>query len=217
MKVGVDGVLLGAWADVSNARNILDVGTGTGLIALMLAQRSLAKITAIEIEEKAATEAKENVTASPWKNRVEIKHISFQEFVKESQDKFDLVVSNPPFFERAQKSQNTNRAIARHNDSLPFSHLIKLSAGILGENGRLAVIVPFDAIRILDGLAQKNHLFLQRITEIKPHPDKATNRVLLEWGKKEGVLKKDCLTIYNTDNSFNSGYINLTKDFYLKF
>ena len=217
MKVGIDGVLLGAWANVDGCSQILDVGTGTGLIALMLAQRSEAKITAIEIEKKAALEAAENVSVSPWNERIEVVHTSFQDFAKKCHEKFDLIVSNPPYFSNSFKAANSERTLARHNDTLPFSVLIKLASEMLSEHGRLALIVPGGAIQHLKDLAELNHLFLQHITAIKPKPGKSVNRALLEWGRKQTALKEDCLIIYNRDNSFTEEYIGLTKEFYLKF
>lgn len=217
MKVGIDGVLLGAWANTTNCSKILDVGTGTGLIALMLAQRSEAKITAIEIEENAAAEAGDNVRLSPWKDRIKVRHISFQDFAEKNTATFDLIVSNPPYFSNASKAATTERSLARHNDKLPFSALIELSTKMLSAMGRLSIIVPFDVMPAIADTAKKSNLFLQRITTVKPKAEKAANRVLLEWGKKETALNESCLVVYNEDNSFTPEYIDLTKDFYLKF
>lgn len=217
MKVGVDGVLLGAWADVKNARNILDVGTGTGLIALMLAQRSGAKITAVEIEEKAATEAEKNVTASQWNDRVEVINTSFQNFAAKTDITFDLIVSNPPFFTNGSKASYDERTLARHNDSLPFTDLMKQASNMLNENGSLALIVPPEGFNELQELAKSNNLFLEHKTEIKPKPLKKVNRLLLQWSKQETEAQTDNLIIYNDDGSFTVEYIRLTRNFYLKF
>ncbi|RIJ49813.1 tRNA1(Val) (adenine(37)-N6)-methyltransferase [Maribellus luteus] len=217
MKVGVDGVLLGAWVQLDSARQILDVGTGTGLIALMLAQRSGAQITAVEIEENAAGEALLNVSASGWKERVEVQNTSLQEFVKSACSPFDLIVSNPPFFSQATRAAYTERTIARHNDLLSFSELIACSAGLLAENGKIALILPIVALEEILYWATENSLWLCRKTEIFPKTGKKVNRVLLEFGKKETVLNEDCLTIYNSDGSFTEEYVALTRDFYLKF
>lgn len=217
MKVGVDGVLLGAWVQTNSAREILDVGTGTGLIALMLAQRSEAQITAVEIEENAADEASQNVGASRWKERVEVRKTSLQEFVKSASSSFDLIVSNPPFFSQATRAAYAERTIARHNDLLPFSELISCSAGLLAENGKIALVLPIEALEEIQYWARENNLWLCRKTEIFPKTGKKVNRVLLEFGKKETVLNEDCLTIYNSDGSFTEEYVALTRDFYLKF
>lgn len=217
MKVGIDGVLLGAWANVDDCRQILDVGTGTGLIALMLAQRSAAEITAIEIEGNAANEAKDNVTVSPWKNKVNVQHISFQDFAARNTTQFDLIVSNPPFFSNASKAATAERTLARHNDNLPFGELIGLSTKMLSVNGRLSMVLPSDVMPALMNIAAENKLFLQRRTTIKPDPAKAANRVLLEWGKKEMGVHESSFAIYQENQSFSGEYVALTKDFYLKF
>lgn len=217
MKVGVDGVLLGAWADVSNARNILDVGTGTALIALMMAQRSLAKITAVEIEKKAATEAKRNIAASPWQERVKVVNTSFQDFAVTADTTFDLIVSNPPFFTNAPKASGNERTLARHNDALPFTELIKCASDILNEDGGLAIIIPAEGFNDLLGIANSNGLFLKHKTEVKPKSPKKVNRLLLQWSKKKTETRVDSLTIFNEDGSFTNEYIRLTRDFYLKF
>lgn len=214
MKVGIDGVLLGAWTCVKNTKKILDVGTGTGLIALMLAQRSNANITAIDIEAQAAQEALYNKTASSWNDRINVENISFQSFVVKNQEKFDLVVSNPPFFSNAIKATGNERILARHNDSLPFPVLMSLSAEIINETGKISLIVPVNAFDELQQQAVKNNLYLLRKTEISPNENKAVNRLMLEWGKKESPLKPDKLIIYE-DGFFSEAYRALTKDFYL--
>lgn len=218
MKVGTDGVILGAWAVVGNYQKILDVGTGTGLIALMLAQRSNAEITAIEIEENAAAEANNNVSDSPWSNRIDVRNISFQEFVKVATSKYDLIVSNPPFFSNDFKTDCDKRNLARHNDSLPFSELVTCSVQLLNTSGRLAVILPVEEAKELEKLACESRLFLVRKTEVQPNPIKAVNRILMEFSKKETALVEDCLTVYNENGSgYSEAHINLTKDFYLRF
>ncbi len=218
MKVGTDGALLGAWANVSSIKNVLDVGAGTGLISLMIAQRTAAKVLGIEIEKNAANEANENVQNSPWKNRVVIKNISFQEFAAASKEKFDLIISNPPFFVNSYKNEITNLAIARHNYLLPFSELIKGSVKLLNENGRLAVVLPVIQAEEFIELAKSEGLNLNRLTKVKPKQKKDANRFLMEFTKKRTPLKKDYLIIYNeTGTDYTESYKQLTCDFYLKF
>lgn len=217
MKVGTDGVLLGSWASVANCKQILDVGTGTGVIALMMAQRSQAQITALEIENNAAIEATRNVANSEWESRIEVRHISFQEFAKTSMAKYDLIVSNPPFFSRSQKTGNNERNLARHNDSLLFSELISYSAELLTACGCLAIIVPVEAINEIETCAAAKKLYLARKTAIQPNISKLANRFLLEFSKKKSALKKDCLIIYDEVGVYSDSYKNLTKDFYLNF
>jgi len=217
MKVGVDSVLLGAWTDVSNAHKILDVGTGTGLIALMLTQRSQAKIIAVEIEENAAKEATKNVAESIWNDRIDVNHISFQQFLERNTEKFDLIVSNPPYFGNSHKAASYERTLARHNDNLTLKELIQGVTKILNPTGTLALIIPVMEIRGLQNLLFENRLFFRRWTEIKPKPSKPANRVLLQIGKTPTEQYSSALTIYNNDNSFTEAYKELTRDFYLKF
>ncbi|NOR76606.1 MAG: methyltransferase [Draconibacterium sp.] len=218
MKVGTDGALLGAWTNILGIKKVLDVGAGTGLISLMIAQRSSAKIIGIEIEKNAAEEANENIQRSRWKNRVAIENISFQEFEISTKEKFDLIISNPPFFSNSYKNENTNLAIARHNDLLPFSDLIKCSVNLLSENGKLAIILPVIQAKIFIELTKKEGLNLSRLTKVKPNAKKETNRFLMEFTQKETLLKTDYLTIYTERGTdYTESYKQLTRDFYLKF
>lgn len=218
MKVGTDGILIGSWVNVESCSRILDVGTGTGLIALMLAQRSNAKITAIEIETYAATEAEKNVANSNWARQIDVKNISYQDFVKSSEYQFDLIVSNPPFFQNNLKADTQERNLARHNDSLPFTDLVFYSAKSLSDSGRLAVILPMEPAQVLEQLAREHGLFLIRKTEVRPNAKKAVNRVLMEFGKIEAASVSDCLSVYALNGSeYSDEFIQLTKDFYLRF
>lgn len=218
MKVGTDGVLLGSWVNVSGAKSILDVGIGTGVIALMLAQRSEAQITGIEIEKKAAGEAAENAFHSPWNSRISIKNISFQQFTANTNQTFDLIVSNPPFFINNQKSKNTNLAIAKHNDLLPFSEMISGSLKLLKDKGRLALILPVEPAKMFTELAENNLLFLNRLTKIRPNYRKEVHRYLMEFSKMETKIEIYELAIHEDDGSdFTSNYKTLTKEFYLNF
>ena len=142
MKVGTDGVLLGAWASVNGVKSVLDVGTGTGVIAIMLAQRSTAQIMGIEIEKNAAEEADFNSQNSPFSKRISIKNLPFQELAETTQNTFDLIISNPPFFINNTKTPNPSRTIARHNDLLPLMDLVNGNVKLLEENGKLALILP---------------------------------------------------------------------------
>lgn len=217
MKVGIDGILLGAWADVGDCNTILDIGTGTGLIALMLAQRSQARITAIEIEKNAAEEAAENVAASPWKDRVEVVNVSLQNFAAETTSKFDLIVSNPPFFQNSLKADNESRSLARHTDSLSYETLVQSTSQLLSEKGRCAFIFPETASMEIEKLAQQNQLYIRRITRIAPNEKKPANRILMEMSKKETATVTDDLVIYNNDGSCSAKYKTLTRDYYLNF
>jgi len=218
MKVGTDGALLGAWVNVGNAKSVLDVGAGTGLITLMLAQRSSAKVLGIEIEKNAAEEANSNVQNSPWKERVSIKNMSFQDFAESNSNKFDLIVSNPPFFTNSYKNETTNRAIARHNDLLPFAELLIGTVSLLDNNGRLAVVLPNIPGNEFIELAKNEGLSLARLTKVKPHAKKEVNRFLMEFRKENSNPEINYLEIYLEDGTDYTGmYKDLTRDFYLKF
>jgi tRNA1Val (adenine37-N6)-methyltransferase len=216
MKVGIDSVLLGAWTETGTAANILDVGTGTGLLALMMAQRSDAFITAVEIDQPAANEAIANINNSPWKNRIELVNTSFQHFCDTSRAKFDLIISNPPYFSNSSKPGDPRRKDARHDDQLPFSDLIDGSLRILTETGTLSVILPVAEAEQFLNLARDKGLYLFRSTRIRHRPGKPPHRRLLQFSTTSRELEKSFLTIQN-QNDYTYGYKQLTKDFYLAF
>ena len=218
MKVGTDGVLLGAWVNVQHEKKILDVGTGTGLIALMTAQRTSAQIIGIEIEKNAAEEAAYNCASSKWKDRLSVQNISFQEFAEKNNEKFDLIISNPPFFINDQKPKQNNIAIAKHNDLLPLSDLISGCRKLISEDGRLAVILPVVSAKKIIEFAEEAGLFLIRLTEVFPTPQKESNRFLMEFSTKKQPLHKNTLTIFEElGGDFSKSYKELTKEFYLNF
>ena len=217
MKVNTDGVLLGAWVNLEDAKTVLDIGTGTGLISLMIAQRSEAIITGIEIEKNAADEAFLNVQNSTWSNRVSIQHCSFQDFAATSQNKFDVIVSNPPFFSKGVKNTNPNLSMARHNHLLPFEDIIDGSKKLLSEAGRLSLILPSDSVNQFVEKARWENLFLNRLTEVKPFPDKETNRCLMEFGKVQLVVQKTHMSVFDHSRTdYSVEFKTLAHDFYLK-
>lgn len=218
MRVGTDGVLLGTWANVSNAKNILDIGTGTGLIALMIAQRSDAQITGVEIEFNAAEEARENVQNSPWKEQITIINQDFQEYSNQTKKQFDVIVTNPPFFSNAIKNQHTQKSIARHNHSLPFTDLIKGVSKLLTSEGKFSLILPVNEAVYFTNLARNSGLFLSKLLEIKPSPRKEPNRHLMEFAKEKLDTSIETLSIHEEDGkSYTEAYKKLTTDFYLNF
>src|SRR5690554_1164673 len=219
MKVGTDGVLLGAWVNTENASSILDVGTGTGLIALMLAQRTNAFITGIDIEEKAAMEAVTNILASPWSQRIRIINISLQNFLQSINNKFDLIVSNPPFFSNSQKSKIENLAIAKHNDFLPFDDLIFCCSKLLNDNGRFALIIPCQSYNEIQMLSQKANLTIIRKTLVKPTPMKKGHRLLIQLAKTEFIpIEMDVIHIHDdTKQDFSQEFKTLISPFYLHY
>lgn len=217
MKIGIDGVLLGAWTNTSKVKTILDVGTGTGLLSIMMAQRSNALITAIEIEKNAADEAIKNVTDSPWKDRINVQHTSFQDFVGSNTKKFDLVVSNPPYFSNALKAKNEKRNLARHNDNLTYNELLIGANNLLSDAGIISIILPHSMLGNILMLAENINLHIQKITVIKSKPSREPHRVLIQLGKVKCDVQKSTFVIYEDNNSFTRSFRELTHQFYLKF
>ena len=218
MKVGTDGVLLGAWADVEKAEKIIDIGTGTGLIAIMLAQRSDAIINAVEIDENAADQALLNITNSIWAERINIYNVSIQEFANNTNEKYDLIVSNPPYFINSLKSSEKHRDIARHNDSLSHTDLINASLSMLSENGKLSIILPYVEGCIFIAEAAKKGLFCIRKTNVKALSNTTIKRLLLEFSQVPEPCAEDFLIIGTSNHEeYTEKYRNLTSSFYLNF
>lgn len=218
MKVGTDGVLLGAWCSVpEKSGKVLDIGTGTGLIALMVAQRaSEAGIYAIEIDETSFIQAKENVLASDWSERIEVSHISFQEFAEASDRSFDLLVCNPPFFSNSKKAASKGRSFARHDDSLTPSDLINYSDKILKIEGILSLVIPYERLEEILHLASLNNFNLIRIAKIRPVPAKPYKRALLEFSKRKSERTEEEIIIEERGrHDISERYRELTRDFYL--
>lgn len=218
MKVGTDGVLLGAWTPVENNAytSILDIGTGCGVIALMLAQRiNNANIQAIDIDSGAYYNAKENFANSAWSNRLCVCECSIQSFCKSTNSKFDIIVSNPPFFEEAVKSNKTQRNLARHTDSLPFITMIQCVDYLLKSNGTFACILPFNEGNRFIDLAKSYNLFCTKKMLVANKPSQPVKRILFCLSRNEVTLTDiPTLFIRNEDNSYSLEYLELTKDFY---
>jgi len=219
MKVGVDGVLLGAWTNVSGAKRILDVGAGTGLIALIMAQKNpVAEIDAVEIDPEAFQEAMLNVQQSSWSDRITLELCGFQEFAERTKRKYDLIVSNPPFFTNGVKAPLQSRSQARHSDSLPLHVLISGAVGLLAENGKIALVLPVESLPELNRLAALNKLFISHLCRMKPNPKKPVFRILVELTNSECILQEEELMIeFEKHHDYTPQYRELTKEFYLKF
>jgi len=218
MKIGTDGVLLGAWTSLEHRPlSILDIGAGTGVVALMLAQRSVAEtIDGIEIEEDAYEQCVENFEASDWSDRLFCYHASLEEFVAEIDDKYDLIVSNPPFYAEIVPSGNESRDIARQNQSLPFEELLSSVGKLLAINGTFSTIIPFkEEDRFLD-LAAAINLYPKRLLRIKGNPNADIKRSLLELTSKKTTVEIENLIIESARHQYTNEYIDLTKDFYIK-
>lgn len=219
MKIGTDGVLLGAWTPIqNNPFSILDIGTGTGIIALMLSQRSAAEqIDALEIDDEAYEQATDNFENSPWNDRLFCFHAGLDEFVEEPEDEYDLIVSNPPFYTEDYKSENEQRDLARFTDAMPFEDLIEAAALLLSENGIFSVIIPFKEEVNFIALANECELYPVKITRVKGTPTTVIKRSLLAFSRNENAETEiDELIIETARHIYTSEYIKLTKDFYLK-
>ncbi len=218
MKVGTDGVLLGSWALISaKAERILDIGTGTGLIALMMAQRSTAEvIDAVELNQAAYQQATENFKASNWSERLSCYHASFQEFSNDMEDNYDLIISNPPFHISTQKTVLEDRGMARHSNHLPFNELLLGVAKLLNKQGSCSFIIPFSEQDNFIVLAETKDLFPSKITHVKGNNESPIKRSLLQFSfVKNEILKKE-LVIENSRHIYTKDYKELVKDFYLK-
>ena len=219
MKIGTDGVLLGAWTPIeNNPKAILDIGTGTGIIALMLAQRSNAEqIDALEIDESAYEQAVENFENSPWGDRLFCFHAGLDEFVEEPEDEYDLIVSNPPFFSEDFRSENEQRDLARFQEAMPFEEIVEAADLLLSENGIFSVIIPFHEEDRFIELYAEVELFPIKVARVKGAPNTKIIRSLLAFKRYElAVLTSDELVIEISRHEYTPEYISLTKDFYLK-
>lgn len=224
MKVGTDGVTLGAVADVENSRRVLDIGCGTGLLCLMTAQRNaVAEIVGIDIDEDAVRGATQNCEASKWSRRITIVGKSLQEFLKTAPSTFDKIITNPPYFEDSLKAPKASRTLARHTDSLPFSELASSASTLLSEDGSLSIILPTDAHEKFEKIAEEYGLYLRKKTLVYPNPDADVKRVVGEFVR----IKNEECRIKNVDvveltietdvrHQYTEEYIRLTREFYFR-
>ena len=215
MKVGTDGCLLGAWADISDCNRILDIGCGSGLITIMSAQRSAANIIGVEIDSDAAAQARENADASPWGERIDIINTDILEY-KNTQP-FDAIVSNPPFFVNSLKCPDSARSTARHDSSLPCSALMQCARELLCDGGTLSVVIPADICGLWCTEALFKGLSARRMTYVRTLPHKQPKRVLIEFTKGVHTQPETTdLILENTPGEYSSEAKELLRDFYLK-
>lgn len=212
MKVGTDGVLLGAWINPENAARVLDVGSGSGLIALIVAQRSDAQVHGVEYDSEAFKQASENAAASPWSDRV---HFFEADFNKFSNGLYDLIVSNPPFFRDSLKAPGKERNQARHTDTLSYESLICKSVEMLSSEGRFAVILPAASSDYFDDLCWQNKLYLSRRCDVVSVEGLAPKRTLLEFSRKRTTIERTVLVLENSDRHRTNEFKALTADLYL--
>jgi tRNA1Val (adenine37-N6)-methyltransferase len=216
-KVGTDGVLLGACADVNDVKRILDIGSGTGLIAIMLAQRCEAEIIALEPDYESYLQACENVKNCKWSSRIKIENTDLQTYYPYD-EKFDLIITNPPFFSGSLKNPDPRRATSRHNDTLSSIEILQSVSRLLENNGHLQLIMPYVEGNIFIAEAQEYGLYCNSILKIRPVLNGEIRRLILRFSKKKIKVIEKFLTIeHGRRHEFTEEYINLTKDFYLKF
>jgi tRNA1Val (adenine37-N6)-methyltransferase len=218
MKVGTDGVLLGAWTNPANAKRILDIGTGTGLIAIMLAQRSNALIDAIEIDKSAYLQAVENGSSCPWSDRLRFFHSSFTDFIENSDQVYDLIISNPPYHKESTRSPIAVRQQARHSENLSYVSILESASELIKSNGRISLILPASEEMNAQKIAEENRMFCICLTHLIPSPGKEVSRSLLELSKQYQPLIEDIIMIEEKGrHQYSPDYLRLTRDYYLKF
>lgn len=218
MKIGTDSVLLGAWTPCGDENRILDIGTGSGILALMMAQKTKSVIDAIEIDADAAGLAQKNAQLSPWSDRVHIINSSIQEFSTETNNKYTLIICNPPFFTDSLKAPDKARNIARHNDTLPVKDLLRITSELLEEDGKAAFILPADAFGNWITTASNLNLFPAFITKARSSLNHIPHRVMVVFKKdKNPEIIENELSIYSSKGIYTKEYRELTKEFYLNF
>jgi len=219
MKVGTDAVLLGAWVVPNGSKEILDIGTGTGIIALMMAQKAVGHIQAIDIDEHAVEQATQNVAESKFKDQVTVTHISFQDYVKNAGKKFNLIVTNPPYFEQSLKSSDVKRSSARHADVLPFDELIDGVVKLLDSKGKFCLILPKLEAEKFRAMAEKKGLHLSKLLRIKSRADKDVDkRHVMQFEFTPSEFSETTLIIEaNERHQYTPEYKEFTKDYYLNF
>jgi tRNA1Val (adenine37-N6)-methyltransferase len=210
-------VLLGVWCDIKDANRILDIGTGTGLIALMLAQRCNALIDAIDIDTDAVLQATENVNQSPWPERMKVEQIALQDYISITNNRYDLIVSNPPYFFNSLKAPVENRSVARHTDTLTHEDLIMHSKKLLNPTGRICIILPVNEAMLCKEFAISNGLFCTREVMVIPKPNATPKRTLMEFSLQQGETEVAELVIEGEiRHQYSDDFSQLARDFYLK-
>jgi len=216
MKVGTDSVILGACVQKQNVSSILDIGTGSGILALMMAQKyDLAKIEAIEIDQLGFEQAKENVGNSPWSDKIEIYHMSWKEYRSYCQKKFDLIISNPPYYQSSLLPEIVSKSYSRHQVTLTIDELIQGISEILSRNGSAYIILPFEIKKDAIIMALSVGLYCNAIMNIKPFYDGAYNRIILVFEKESKKMEESELVIYSPNSVYTDQFKELTREFYI--
>ncbi|MBL7974220.1 MAG: methyltransferase [Candidatus Kapabacteria bacterium] len=215
MKVCTDACLFGAWVTVHNATTVLDIGTGTGVLALMIAQRSSASITAVELMPESAEEAKRNVQASKWHESIRVVCGRIQEYAELVEEKFDVIVCNPPFYKNSLRSQHTTRRVAHHDDELSFSELLDCVQQLLMPLGTFAVLIPTLAVTEFIELAEERELHPKRILHIADVPDKPPIRSCIEFTFSQTEVDERTISIKDNEGCYTEEFIDLLEPYYL--
>jgi len=216
MKVNTDGVLLGAWATIGKAKRMLDIGTGTGVLALMLAQKnSAAAIDAIDIDDAAVIQASQNFAGSIWHHRMMAYNLSLQEFFPGL--KYDVIITNPPYFVDDLKTADERKNLAKHTTALSYEELLQGIKRLLAPNGTAFVVLPFFNLTGFEYIANQHELFFQKITEVIAVAGRAPYLALIEIKDQENTKKRESLTIQQENGDYTEQYVSVTKEFYLKF
>jgi len=218
MKVGTDGVLLGSWISAADASRILDVGSGSGLIAIMLAQRSQAIIDGVEIEKNACLQSRKNAAGSPWHNRINLYHDSIRHFSETTSLRYNVIVSNPPYFRKSLKPPVPSRSMAKHDIGLDYAALLSCSSKLLLADGQISVIIPAVDQKQFTVQADFHRLQPSRLTWVRPVKGKEYSRCLMEFRAPSGIACEENELIIRDDlKTYSEEYIRLTREFYLGF
>ncbi len=216
MKVSTDGVLLGAWADTQHARRILDIGTGTGLLALMAAQRDpSATIDAIEVDPDAAYQARENVLASPWADRIRVHHMDVRRMVVS--ELFDLVLCNPPYYGGEMQASDVRTSIAKHGASLTFTELMTVVDRVLAPMGRASFIIPIEREKELEDRARSLRLFPERSAQVVYLEGRRPKRLMVEFTREQLPRREETLSVEQAPGVYSEAYRRLMAPFMLHF
>ncbi len=217
MKVGTDSVLLGCFCELESAETILDIGCGTGLLSLMAAQKSTAFIDAVELDDAAVEEARQNIASSSWAGRISLFHQRIQDYALQTSKTYDIIISNPPYYQANNNLSidDLQRSKARHDQDLSFTEFIEVVVKLLNENGSCWVILPVAEGNLFAQLVSGNGLFMQTKIFVHGKVSKPANRVIMRFGKKNTGLNEKQFTIYNDQGEPTAAYIELTKTFYL--
>lgn len=217
MKVCTDATLFGAMAPVRAGERVCDIGTGTGLLALMVAQLGAGRVTAVELIAEVAREAADNVRASPWADRIEVVQADIKAHAAERHDRFDLVISNPPFFQRHSASDDRMRHVARHADQLSYSELLDAATSLMAETGRFYVLLPGHAADDFSDLAARAGLHLAQRTDIRGYQRNRPNVAALQYAFTAAEPCRELLTIYQADREYSTQAARWLRPFLLRF